>query len=67
MLTKHMTKKEQFNEQKEKQNNIYNIFGHTVLGEVVVTQNYAMIDTGACFKDGKLSAICYPTLEIVQV
>ena len=67
MIWKHMTKKEQFNEQKEKQNNIYNIFGHTVLDEVVITDNYAMIDTGACFKNGKLTAMCYPTFEIVQV
>ncbi len=67
MTWKHMTKQEQFNEQKEIQNGIYNIFGHTVLDEIVVAPNYAMIDTGACFKDGKLSAICYPSLEVIQV
>ena len=67
MTWKHMTKQEQFNEQKEIHNGIYNIFGHTVLDEIVVASNYAMIDTGACFKDGKLSAICYPTLKVIQV
>jgi len=67
MTWEHMTKQNQFNEAKEIENNIYNIFGHTPLDEVVVTSNYAMIDTGACFKDGKLSAICYPSLEIIQV
>ena len=67
MTWKHMRRQEQFNENKEIENSIYNIFGHTVVDKVVTTPNYAMIDTGACYKDGKLSAICYPSLEIVEV
>ena len=53
--------------EKEKQNSIFNIFGHTVIDDIIVTDTYAMIDTGACYKDGKLSAIAYPSLEVVSV
>ena len=53
--------------EKEKQNSIFNIFGHTVIDDVIVTDTYAMIDTGAYYKDGKLSAIAYPSLEIVSI
>jgi serine/threonine protein phosphatase 1 len=67
MTWKHMTEKGQFDKKREIENGIFNIFGHTPLDEVVMTDTYAMIDTGACFKDGKLSAMCYPTLEVVEV
>jgi serine/threonine protein phosphatase 1 len=67
MTWKHMTDKEQFDGKREIENGIFNIFGHTPIDEVITTDTYAMIDTSACFKDGKLSAICYPTLEIIAV
>jgi serine/threonine protein phosphatase 1 len=53
--------------QKEIKNNIYNIFGHTIVEESVITKHYAMVDTGVYKEYGKLSAICYPTLEVVEV
>lgn len=55
------------NKKAEKENGFYKVFGHTVVSEPVIEKNIAMIDTGACFKDGKLTALCYPTLEIVHV
>jgi len=67
MVWQHMKKPEKFNPKKEDENGIFNIFGHTVLDKVVVTDSYAMVDTGACFKDGKLTAICYPSLEVKEV
>jgi len=67
MTWQHMTEPRQFNKSKEINNSIFNIFGHTVLDEVKITDSYAMIDTGACFQDGKLSAICYPTMEIAEL
>jgi len=67
MVWQHMEKPEKFNPKKEEENGIFNIFGHTVLDKVVVTDTYAMIDTGACFQDGKLTAICYPSLEVKEV
>jgi len=39
---------------KEEQNNIFNIFGHTIVNDVIIEDNYAMVDTGAFAKDGKL-------------
>ena len=67
ILWTHMYDENSFNPTKEEQNNIFNIFGHTVLKEPKITQNYANIDTGACFKNGKLSAVNYPSLEVISV
>jgi serine/threonine protein phosphatase 1 len=66
MIWSHFSK-EDSNKAKELSNNIFNIFGHTVVDDVIATDTYAMIDTGACYKDGKLSAIAYPSLEITSV
>jgi len=48
------------------QNNIFNIFSHTVFKEAKISQNYAAIDTGACVYGGKLTAIKLGTMEIIQ-
>ncbi len=45
---------------------VFNIFGHTPYGEVLIESNYAGIDTGAIF-GGRLSALCLETLEVVDV
>ena len=71
MIWKHMFDKENFTPKKEKTNNIFNVFGHSIVKEVIITDNYAMIDTGAVYSIqkgyGKLSAICYPTMEVIQI
>jgi len=60
-----------FNKNKEIKNGIFNIFGHTPLPEPIVTDTYAMIDTGATYVNNKqlgyLSAIHYPSLEVIRV
>ncbi len=67
ILWRHMHNKNFFNEEKEIENNIFNIFGHTYISKPIVTDAYAMIDTGATYeKYGTLSAIHYPTLEIIE-
>jgi serine/threonine protein phosphatase 1 len=75
ILWRHMYKKEYFDRDKEIQSGIFNIFGHSPVREVIVTDTYAMIDTGATYKSeknledgfGNLSAIHYPSLKIISV
>lgn len=68
ILWRHMKKSEYFNEQREAKNDIFNIFGHTPVYGAIITNTYAMIDTGAVYEDNKhfgiLSAIHYPSLEV---
>lgn len=51
-------------------NPFYNIFGHSVQKEPIVKDYFACIDTGCVFNQykgyGKLTAIHFPSLEIVQ-
>jgi serine/threonine protein phosphatase 1 len=47
----------------------YRVFGHTQEEEAVVTENWAMIDTGAAYKAhgyGKLTAFLWPSKEIIS-
>jgi serine/threonine protein phosphatase 1 len=68
ILWTHMYDENNFNLIKEKQNNIFNIFGHTVFKEAKISQNYAAIDTGACYdKHGKLTALHYPSMKTIEV
>ena len=66
-----MYEKDLFDTHREYQNDIYNIFGHSPVKEPVITNTYAMIDTGTVYENeegfGKLSAIHYPSLEVVSV
>lgn len=69
ILWRHMHDKKLFIADKEIKNNIFNIFGHTPIREPIITDTYAMIDTGATYKKngyGKLSAIHYPSLEVIN-
>ena len=43
------------------------VCGHTPVNDVTISKNYIMLDTGACFKGGKLSAIILPENRVVQV
>lgn len=71
ILWRHAYNREHFDKEREIKNNIFNIFGHTALKEPLITDTYAMIDTGACYvtnKDlGYLSAIHYPSLTVKKV
>jgi serine/threonine protein phosphatase 1 len=71
ILWRHMNNKHLFESSKESENAIFNIFGHTPVKESVITDCYAMIDTGAVYSHkkgyGKLSAIHYPSLEVLNV
>ncbi|WP_415396285.1 metallophosphoesterase [Sulfurimonas sp. CS5] len=69
ILWRHMHDKSLFEADKEIENDIYNIFGHTPIKEPIITDRYAMIDTGATYNKsgyGRLSAIHYPSLTVVQ-
>ncbi|MBP6498246.1 MAG: metallophosphoesterase [Campylobacteraceae bacterium] len=70
IIWRHMDKKKYFETAREVENGIYNVFGHYPVREAIVTDTYAMIDTGVAYKDkkgfGKLSALHYPSLEIVS-
>jgi len=70
ILWKKMKKPEDFDPKKEKKNGIFNIFGHTPVQSPVISDYWAMIDTGATYtkkKDfGKLTALHYPSMKIVQ-
>lgn len=46
--------------------NFFNIFGHTPRENVDIEKSTAIIDTGCVFGE-KLSAIHYPTMEIMEV
>ena len=46
--------------------NIYNVFGHSIFKEPVITKGYADIDTGGCFDKGKLTALQFPEMKIFQ-
>lgn len=67
ILWRHMYDILNFDSYREHENGIFNIYGHTVVDTPIITDTDAMIDTGSCFKDGRLSAISYPSLEIVSV
>lgn len=71
ILWRHMNNSKLFDVEKEKANGIFNIFGHSPISKIIVTDTLAMIDTGACFNDkekfGILSAIHYPSMEVVGV
>lgn len=45
---------------------IYNIFGHTPHQDPIITKHYANIDTGAFKKDGVLTALSFPEMEVFQ-
>ena len=64
---RHMVNPKQFNPDRESANNIYNIFGHTVIKKPIVNKHWTMIDAGAFKAKGMLSAISYPTMNIVNV
>ncbi|MDF1876128.1 metallophosphoesterase [Sulfurimonas sp. SAG-AH-194-I05] len=70
ILWQHMHNKKLFHPTKEVANNLFNIFGHSVLKKPYVKEYFAMIDTGATYKNkvglGKLSAIHYPSLKIID-
>ncbi|PHS56005.1 MAG: hypothetical protein COB17_10615 [Sulfurimonas sp.] len=68
ILWRHMCDDKLFERDKELESGVFNIFGHYPKKEPVITDTYAMIDTGAAYtKDGygKLSALHYPSLEVV--
>lgn len=47
----------------------YRVFGHTQEEEAVITDSWAMIDTGAAYKAhgyGKLTAFLWPSKEVIQ-
>lgn len=71
ILWRHMYDKEPFEVDKEIQNNIFNVFGHSPVKEPLITETFAMIDTGAAYRDkkdlGRLSAIHYPSLAVMSV
>jgi serine/threonine protein phosphatase 1 len=71
ILWRHMHDKKLFDRDRELENGIFNIFGHTTVYGVVTTDTYSVIDTGAYYENNKqlgyLSAVHYPSLEIVQV
>lgn len=50
----------------EKEQSIFNIFGHTALKDVFINHSYGIIDTG-CVYGGKLSAMHYPSFEVISV
>ena len=66
----HMTDEKYRNHEKEKSSRIFNVFGHTIVQDLLIRDNYAMIDTGACYKKedgyGKLTALHYPSLKTVS-
>ena len=64
---RHMKHLMQFNLDKESKNNIYNIFGHTIIKKPIIYKHWTMIDTGAYKSNGALSAISYPSLNIISV
>lgn len=70
ILWRHMNKSEYFDEKKEAQNGIFNIFGHTPVYSAFITDTHAMIDTGAVYENnkylGSLSAIHYPSLKVIS-
>jgi serine/threonine protein phosphatase 1 len=48
----------------------FRVFGHTQAIEPIITDRYAMIDTGCAYKSrgfGKLTAFLWPEKEIIQV
>lgn len=51
-------------------NPFFNVFGHTVSKEPIITDFFASIDTGAVYREhagyGTLTAIHFPSLEIIQ-
>jgi hypothetical protein len=71
ILWRHTLDREHFDRDRELKNGIFNIFGHTPVPKPIVTETYAMIDTGAHYVSNKqlgyLSAIHYPSLEVIQV
>jgi serine/threonine protein phosphatase 1 len=69
ILWQHMYNTGLFDADKEFENGIFNIFGHTPKKEVVVSDTYAMVDTGAYYSKtgyGKLSAIHYPSMKLIS-
>jgi len=44
---------------------VFNVMGHSHFKEVVLADNFAIVDTGACYKN-KLSALKYPEMEIIS-
>ena len=70
IIWRHMDKKKYFETAREVENGIYNVFGHYPVREVVITDTYAMIDTGVAYKGkegfGKLTALHYPTLSVIS-
>jgi serine/threonine protein phosphatase 1 len=46
----------------EGENNLFNIFGHTIIDEPIIKDNLAAIDTGAA-RMNKLTAIEFPSLK----
>lgn len=71
ILWRHMHDKKLFNSDRELENGIFNIFGHSTVYSPTVTDTYCMIDTGAAFENNKylgtLSAVHYPSLEVIGV
>ena len=71
ILWRHMYDEKLFKVDKEIKNNVFNIFGHSIVKKPLITKTFAMIDTGAAFDNkigsSKLSAIHYPSLDIVSV
>lgn len=71
ILWRRMHDKNLFDGERELKNGFFNIFGHSVVYNPVVTDTYAMIDTGAYYENNKhlgyLSTIHYPSLEVIQV
>ncbi len=63
--------KENINQKRKKEANIYNIFGHTIVKNVIIEDNYAMIDTGACLSKngyyGRLTALHYPSFKMISI
>jgi serine/threonine protein phosphatase 1 len=66
VIWRHMHGEKYYDADVEARSGIFNIFGHAIHKSVKVTDTYACVDTGAFKEDGMLSAIHYPTLEVLQ-
>ena len=45
----------------------FNVFGHTIINEVLINDKYASIETGAASKNsGTLTALAFPSMQIYQ-
>jgi len=70
ILWRNMNNPKYFEQKRQLDNGGFNIFGHYPILEPIVAKTYALIDTGATYKNnrdlGRLSAIHYPSMKILE-